>query len=72
MSAMASPPSAPSPRAELSSLSTALDELAQRISAIAERYAGEKRDDRATELYQVERALAGARRGLAKIVAAER
>ena len=70
MAPMPPPPS--SPGAELSSLATALDELARRITAIAERYAGEKRDDVATELYQVERALAGARRGLAKVVAAER
>ncbi|MGH9178380.1 MAG: hypothetical protein ACRD0N_07490 [Acidimicrobiales bacterium] len=66
MSAMPSPSPAPSPSAELSSLSTALDELAQRITAIAERCAGERRDDMATELYQVERALAAARRGLAR------
>lgn len=60
--------SAAGPAAELSSLATALDELARRVTAIAERYAGARRDDLATELYQVERALAGARRGLAKVV----
>lgn len=58
----------PSPAAELSSLATALDELSERVTAIAETYAGNRRDDLATELYQVERALAGARRGLARVL----
>ncbi|HET7489193.1 MAG TPA: hypothetical protein VFJ85_14780 [Acidimicrobiales bacterium] len=50
--------------AELSSLATALDELAKRITAIAEAEAGARRDDLVTELYQVERSLAAAQRGL--------
>ena len=54
--------------AELSSLATALDELTRRVTAIADGYASASRDDLATELYQVERALTGARRGLAKVV----
>jgi hypothetical protein len=58
--------------AELSSVATALDELARRITSIAEQYAGARRDDLAGELYQVERALTGARRGLAKVVAGSR
>ncbi|MDP9387432.1 MAG: hypothetical protein M3Q48_05750 [Actinomycetota bacterium] len=58
--------------AELSSLSTALDELSRRVTAIADDYAAARRDDVATELYQVERALAGARRGLARVVDGER
>lgn len=58
--------------AELSSVATALDELARRITAIAEQYAGARRDDLASELYQVERSLTGARRGLAKVVAGSR
>lgn len=57
-----------SPTAELSSLATALDELAKRVSTIADGYAGSRRDDLATELYQVERALAAARRGLARVL----
>lgn len=57
-----------SPAAELSSLATALDDVAKRVTAIAESYAGARRDDLATELYQVERALAGARRGLARVL----
>ncbi len=62
----------PSPIAELSSVATALDELARRVTTIAESYAGARRDDLASELYQVERALAGAGRVLAKVVAGER
>ena len=65
-------PPMPSPTAELSSVATALDDLAQRITAIAETYASSKRDDLATELYQVERALAGARRGLGRVLDSER
>lgn len=61
-----------SPAAELSSLATALDDLAKRISAIADTYAGARRDDLATELYQVERALAGARRGLSRVLGNQR
>ena len=57
-----------SPAAELSSVATALDELTRRVTAIADNYARASRDDLATELYQVERALVGARRGLAKVV----
>jgi hypothetical protein len=61
-----------SPAAELSSLATALVELSQRVSAIAEGYAAAKRDDLAAELYQAERGLAGARRNLGRVVDAER
>ncbi len=61
-----------SPTAELSSLATALDDVAKRVTAIAESYAGARRDDLATELYQVERALAGARRGLARVLDSSR
>ena len=57
-----------SPAAELSSLATALDELTRRVTAIADRYAGDRREDLAGELYHVERALVGASRSLAKVV----
>lgn len=57
-----------SPAAELSSLATALDDVAERVTAIAESYASARRDDLATELYQVERALAAARRGLNRVL----
>lgn len=55
--------------AELSSLATALDELTRRITAIADGFAGSRRDDVASELYQVERALLTAGRRLAKAAA---
>jgi len=61
-----------SPSAELSSLATALDELTQRVSSIADAYAAAKRDDLAGELYQAERSLAGAKRSLGRVVNAER
>lgn len=61
-----------SPGAELSSLATALEELAGRLTAIADAYAEARRDDLATELYGVERALNGAQRGLARVVEWER
>jgi len=48
-------------------MGTALGELAKRISAIADGFARAKREDVASELYQVERALEGALRRLAKV-----
>lgn len=62
----------PSPAAELSSLATALDELSRRVTAIAETYAASRRDDLATELYQVERALVAAGRGLERVLKSHR
>ncbi len=61
-----------SPAAELSSLATALEELSQRVTNIADAYAAAKRDDLAAELYQAERSLGGARRNLRRVVDAER
>ena len=61
-----------SPAAELSSLATALDELSQRVTAIADAYAAARRDDLAGELYSAERALSGVRRNLRRVVDAER
>jgi len=58
--------------AELSSLATALDELTTRITAIADRYAASERDELATDLYAVERALTGAQRRLTKVIDADR
>ena len=55
--------------AELSSLATALDELAHRVTTLAEGLADEK-EDLATELFEVERSLNGARRRLRKVVEA--
>jgi len=56
------------PTAELSSLATALDELAGRVTTIAETLSGGERDDVAVELFEVERALGGARRRLGRLV----
>lgn len=57
--------------AELSSISTGLEELAKRVTAIAESFAGSRRDDLAAELYRVERALGSASRTLGRVVSAE-
>ncbi len=57
--------------AELSSVATVLEELSQRVTAIADGYAEARRDDVANELYRVEQALSGARRSLSKVVDAE-
>lgn len=53
--------------AEMSSLSASLDDLCRRVTAIANRFAAAKRDDVATELYAVERAVAGAQRRLSHL-----
>lgn len=53
--------------AELSSLSTALDDLTRRVSDLAEGLANEQQD-LAIELFEVERSLNGARRRLQKVV----
>lgn len=53
--------------AEMSSLSAALEELCRRVTAMANSYAAAKRDDVATDLYAVERAIAGAQRRLSHL-----
>ena len=53
--------------AELSSLATALDDLTRRVTSLAEGLANEQHD-LATELFEVERSLNGARRRLSKVV----
>jgi hypothetical protein len=58
----------PTPRAELSSVVSAIDELLRRVGAIADQAAAEHEDDTATELFAVERALTGARRRLSRVV----
>jgi hypothetical protein len=57
------------PTAELSSLSTALTELTRRVAAIADQAAAEHEEEAASELFAVERALAGAGRRLGRLVA---
>jgi hypothetical protein len=58
----------PAPKAELSSVVTALDDLIRRVAAIADESATSPDDDTATELFAVERALTGARRRLSRVV----
>jgi len=55
-------------RAELSSVSTSLDELLVRISRIAEALSGDERDVVGPDLFEVERALRMARRRVSRIV----
>lgn len=55
--------------AQLSSLSTALDDLTERITALADGYQGTPRDDVASDLYDVERNLHAAARRLRSLVA---
>lgn len=57
-------------RAELSSLSSTLDELTRRVSSLAEEAAAAGTDDVATELFGIERALSGALRRLRKLAEA--
>ena len=57
--------------AELSSLATAVEELARRVAAIGDEYAGAKRDHLAGELYQAERGLLSAQRALERVMASE-
>ncbi|MGH9226259.1 MAG: hypothetical protein ACRD2W_21280 [Acidimicrobiales bacterium] len=56
------------PRAELSSITTALDDLDGRVTAIAERSTGTQLDWLSTDLFEVERSLGEARRRLNKVV----
>lgn len=53
---------------ELSSISTALGELTNQVTTIAERMERTDREDLAKELFEAERALLGAGRRLAKVV----
>jgi hypothetical protein len=57
-----------SARAELSSITTALDELTERLDAMLDGLAGVDRDNLASDLVEVERSLNTARRRLAKLV----
>ena len=54
--------------AQLSSLSTALDDLTQRITDLADGYQGSPREDVASDLYDVERNLQAAARRLRALV----
>jgi hypothetical protein len=58
----------PADLAELSSLSSTLSEVTKRITSLAERAAAARDEDVTTELYGIERALAGASRRLDRLV----
>ncbi|MHB1504315.1 MAG: hypothetical protein ACYCTL_09425 [Acidimicrobiales bacterium] len=55
------------PNAELSSLTTALDDITRRIAALAGQAASAHDDAGASELFSVERALRGAVRRLGRL-----
>ncbi len=62
-------PMADDPRPELSSVSTQLEELARRVTGIADRHAASDRTEGiAAELYEVERSLRTAQRRLDKLM----
>ena len=50
--------------AELSTVSTQIEDLVSRVVDVAENYRGSDRDDIAIRLFEVERSLHGARRNL--------
>ena len=53
--------------AELSSLSSVIRDLVERVSGVARRYEGTDREDVSFELYEVERGLRGATRRLDRL-----
>lgn len=53
---------------QLSSVSTALEELTDRVSALAETLSGSDRDDVAASLFEIERSLRTAGRRLDQLV----
>jgi hypothetical protein len=57
---------------ELSSVATALDELLDRVSAIADRLVGPERETVTSELLEVERVLGTASRRLRRLLDANR
>jgi hypothetical protein len=58
-----------SARAELSSVATALDELARRVATIGDGLTGAERDALRADLFEVERALGNASRRLSRALA---
>ena len=55
-------------RAELSSVSTGLQELVGRVTEIADGLAGTERDQLGADLYEVERTLRAAERRLRRVI----
>ncbi len=66
---MATPSTGPNPAPELSSISTALDDLRRRVTAIAEGASGTDLDWVASNLFEVERSLGEAGRRLGTVMA---
>ena len=58
----------PSERSELSSIASSLDQIARRVTALADAAGAAKRDELATNLIAVERALVGAVRRLERLL----
>ncbi|MCP3853238.1 MAG: hypothetical protein GY724_29945 [Actinomycetia bacterium] len=57
-----------SDRAQLSSVSTALEDLTSRITESAERHVGTADEDIASELFEIERSMRAAGRRLSRLV----
>lgn len=57
-----------SDHAALSSLASSLDDLTNRVTAIADRHQGQATEDLARDLYEVERSLRAAHRRLSEVV----
>jgi hypothetical protein len=57
----------PDPGPELSSITTQVEELTRKVTAIADVYNGGERDDIAIDLYDVERNLRAAARRLNRV-----
>ncbi len=58
----------PSGHAQLSSISTAMEDLTARVTSIADEYSTTPREDLAADLYDVERSLRAARRRLDRVI----
>ena len=54
--------------AQLSSLSTALDDLSKRVTELADQFQGSPREDVSADLYEVERHLVAAARRLKSVL----
>ena len=61
-----------SAHAELSSVATALEEMEQRIAAIANGLVGAEREELSADLFEVERALGAAARRLSRALGTRR
>ncbi len=69
---MAPPPPEPSELSELSSIASSLEQIARRVTVLADAATAGKRDDVGSDLIAVERALLGAVRRLERLLASGR